>query len=212
MAESISIVMKMTDDISSTMRSIASSSVSVSKQFEEMQRKAQQLGSRYDALNKKAASTSAEALKVKKAMDEAAKTFKKSGEDADKVKFENLKQEYAELTDASKGYSTAAKETIRDINEVHSAMKKLQSGGSGSGGGSSGGVEAGLGGALAQAGLTKELADSVSGAIGAWGTSLVGQPIATMVSSTLFFLNSGLQGVNFSSTSPSFLYAAYSLV
>jgi len=189
LADSISIVMKMTDDVSGTMKSIASSSTGVSKQFEELQRKAQQLGSRYEDLNKKAASASAEAMGIKRAMDEAARTFKKTGDEADKVKFEKLKQEYTELTDASKGYSAAAKDTIRDINDVSNTMRKMQDGTPS--GGSSGGGSSGTLAALAKAGLGKMLTDSASQAVGILGESLLGSSDAAFVSSILSGIGTG---------------------
>lgn len=86
MADAISIVMTMTGDVSGTMKTIASATQGCSKQFEELQRKAQQLGQRYADLNKKAAETSAQALDIKKQMEEAAKSFKKTGDEADKVR------------------------------------------------------------------------------------------------------------------------------
>ena len=102
MADSISIVMKMNDSITGTMKSIASTSQSVSKEFEEQQRKAQHLAKRYEAFNKKAADTSAEAISVKKAMQEAASAFKQTGDEADRVRFTALKSEYDALTDSAK--------------------------------------------------------------------------------------------------------------
>ena len=134
MPESISIVMKMTEDVTGKSNSISSTSQGCSKQFEELQRRATQLGQRYTDFNKKAAETAAQALGVKKQMDEAAKSFKKTGDEAYKVRFQSLKEEYDDLTDAAKGYSLAAKETVKDMNTVFQEARKLQDSSDSSGG------------------------------------------------------------------------------
>ena len=51
MADSISIVMKMNDDISGKLKSIASTSKGVSKEFEALQNRADALGKRYADFN-----------------------------------------------------------------------------------------------------------------------------------------------------------------
>lgn len=176
MADSISIVMKLNEDISSNMKTIAGTSKGVSKEFEEMQRKTQQLGHRYAEFNKKAAQTQAQAMSVKKEMNEAAKAFKKTGDEAEKVRFEKLKEEYDTLTDSAKAYSNAAKGTMKDIEDTQNAMRKL------SGSGSGGGTGSGLGGALRNSGIIKEFSSSVSNFAGVLIESAIGQPMATMAS------------------------------
>lgn len=66
MADSISIVMKLNDDVTGPMKSIASTSQGVSKEFEELERKTKHLGQRYADFNKKSSQTYAEALSIKK--------------------------------------------------------------------------------------------------------------------------------------------------
>lgn len=196
MADSISIVMKLNEDVTGKMKSIASASKSVSKEFEEQQRKAQQLGQRYDAFNKKAADASAEAISVKKAMQDAAAAFKKTGDEADRVRFTNLKSEYDALTESAKEYSKQAKDTMKDIDNVYQAMRK-QSDMSGSVSSSeSGGFLAAvfgndLGGKLAQSGIFKMLGDTATNGIGAFVESTIGQPLATLGSSIASGIASG---------------------
>ena len=193
MAESISIVMKMTDDISSTMKSIASSSTGVSKQFEDLQRKAQQLGQRYTALNKEAAKTATQATEVKKELSEAAKQFKKTGDEADKVRLEELTEKFNDLTDASKGYRNAARETIKEMNAISQAARKLEdeSGGEGSSFFSSF-FSGSLASGLAKSGIIKDAGASISGYLGAQIESAVGQPLATTISESLSGTISGV--------------------
>ena len=119
MADSISIVMKMNDDISGKLKSIASTSKGVSKEFEVLQNRADALGKRYADFNQLSAKTAAEALDVKRAMDEAAKSFKKTGDEADQVRFQKLREEYTTLTDAAKTYAGEAKKTQKAIRETY---------------------------------------------------------------------------------------------
>ena len=184
MADSISIVMKMNDDITGTMKSIASASKSVSKEFEEQQRKARQLGQRYDAFNKQAAETSAEALSVKKAMQDAAAAFKKTGDEADLVRFTNLKSEYDALTESAKAYSKQAKDTMKDMGDFYQTMRKQsdlnpETGTITSAWGSD------LASGLQASGFLKEFGSNLTSAAATMFESAVGQPLATLAESSL---------------------------
>lgn len=176
MADSVSIVMKMNEDISAQLKTIASTSKGVSKEFEQMQQKTQALAVRYDAFNKKSAEVSAQALAVKKQMDEASKAFRKTGDEADRVRFERLREEYSSLTDSAKNYSEAAKSTMKDIKNVQEAMRKADGAAPGRS------DTTGLGSALRNSGLIKELSGSVSNAAGVLIESAIGQPMAAMAS------------------------------
>lgn len=185
MADSISIVMKLTDDVSGKMKTIASSAQGCSKQFEELQRKAQQLGQRYADLNKKSAEASAGALDIKRQMDAAAKAFRQTGDEADKVRFESLKEKYNALTDAAKGYSAEAKNTVKDINAISAEVRKLADSPAASGGFLHSIFGEGLGSGLAQSGVFRDLGNSISSLIGTEIESAVGQPLASALSETL---------------------------
>lgn len=190
MADSISIVMKMNDSITGTMKSIASTSQSVSKEFEEQQRKARQLAQRYEAFNKKAADTSAEAISVKKAMQEAASAFKQTGDEADRVRFTALKSEYDALTDSAKAYSKQAKDTMKDMDDIYQTMRKqsdftspennpLSVWGSN------------LASGLQASGFLKEFGSNLTSAAATLFESTVGQPLATLAESSLSSAFSG---------------------
>ena len=189
--DSVSIVMKLTDDVSGKMKTIASTAQGCSKQFEELQRKAQQLGQRYADLNKRSAEASAEALDIKKRMDEAAKSFKQTGDEADKVRFESLKEQYNALTDAAKGYAAEAKNTIKDINAISEEARKLEGGPTASGGFLITIFGDDLGGKLAQSGVFKMLGDTAADSVGALAESALGQPLATLGSSIASGIASG---------------------
>lgn len=193
MADSISIVMKMNDDISGKLKSIASTSKSVSKEFEVLQNRADALGKQYADFNQMSAKTAAEALDVKRAMDEAAKSFKKTGDEADQVRFQKLREEYTALTDAAKTYAEEAKKTQKAMRETYDQARKLEDGsGSGSGGGFlTATFGKTLGGALKASGVIREIGSSLTGAATVGLESAAGQPMATFLNSTLSGVVSG---------------------
>lgn len=188
-----SIVFKANDQISNSMKSMLGNSQALSKQFEDLQRKTQQLSQKNDAFNKSFASVSTQALSAKKALKEAEDAFKKTGDEESRLNFENAKKQYKDLTDAAKSYEEASKDTRKAIRETQEDMRKLgdssgSSSGSGSGGlfGSTGGgilSGDGLGGKLATAGILKMAGDAVSNLAGATLQSAIGQPMADLASS-----------------------------
>ena len=134
MAEEVSLVFKMANDVTGEMRSIAGQSRQCSKEFEVLQKQSRQLGDRYTQLNKDAAKTAAQATAVKKEMNEAAKAFRKTGDAADQVRLEALTAQYNELTDAAKGYRKAAQETVREMTRTADTARRLTNSSGGSGG------------------------------------------------------------------------------
>lgn len=168
MADSISIVMKMNDDITGKLKSITNTSKGVSKEFELLQNRADALGKRYADFNQQSAKTAAEALNVKRAMDEAAKSFKKTGDEADQVRFQQLREEYTALTDAAKTYAEEAKQTQKAMRETYDQARKLEDGAGGSGA-SRGVTGSSLLGTLGKAGLLNMAGDAAS----QWANSFV---------------------------------------
>ena len=185
MADSISIVMKMNDDITGKLKSIASTSKGVSKEYELLQNRVDALGKRYADFNQQSAKTAAEALDVKRAMDEAAKSFKKTGDEADQVRFQQLREEYTALTDAAKTYAEEAKQTQKAMRETYDQARKLEDGANGNGGFLTSTFGKTLGGALAASGVIREIGSSLTGALSIGMESAVGQPMATALNSTL---------------------------
>ncbi len=199
MADDISIVLKMTEDVSGTMKSISSASRGVSKEFEALQRQAQQLGQRYTAMNKKAAEASAEALSVGKAMTEARKALNKTQSEADKANYEKLKAQYDDLKYAAKGYATAAKETVRDMNDVARTVRKLDDQSRAGALGSFWGriTDDRLRSGLMASGLGSDLSNSISGFLGSHITSAIGQPMATAIGEGISGTISGIAAGSF---------------
>lgn len=188
----VSIVLKAYDQITGPLKTISGSSQALSKQFEEQQRKLQQLGQRYTEFNKSSAEVSAKALTIKKSMDDAAKAFKKTGDEAEKLKFQQLKEEYKDLTDAAKAYDEAAADTRKSMRETQQEMRKLgEADSGGSAGGETGGMLSGLGSGLLKAGLIRDMGANLSALAGTLVESAVGQPMATAISGTLSGAASG---------------------
>jgi len=193
MAET-SIVFKANDQISGSMKSMLGNSQALSKEFEDLQRKVQQLSQKNDAFNKSFASVSTQALEAKKSMKEAEDAFKKTGDEESRLNFENAKKQYKDLTDAAKSYEEASKDTRKSIRETQEDIRKLganSSGSGASGGGSGEGMLSGLGSGLLKAGLIRELGNSVAGFAGTLVESSMGQTLGAAVNQTLSGAASG---------------------
>lgn len=191
---SVSIVIKLNDEISSKLKTIASTSQGCSKAMEQMAKKGQQLGDRYKDLTKRSAEASAEALRVKRAMDEAAKAFKKSGDEADRLTFERLREEYNDLTISAKGYTDEAKNTVKEIRALSDEVRKM--GGSGSSQSISANSTASISdestfSKIGKAGLFKMAGDAASQFAGATLESAVGKPISDFASGVVSGAASG---------------------
>lgn len=206
---SVSIVMKLNDEISSKLKTIASTSQGCSKAMEELARKSQQLGDRYRDLTKRSAEASAEALGVKRAMDEAAKTFKKSGDEADRLTFERLRKEYNDLTVSAKGYADEAKNTVKEIRALSDEVRKMDdaadigeisAGGLDMADSSSGPFSSfvsiftsdDIRSGLMKSGVFKDLGNSVAGLLSTRIESAIGEPMAAFWGQTVSGTFSGV--------------------
>nr|DAZ70461.1 MAG TPA: tail tape measure protein [Caudoviricetes sp.] len=186
-ANEVSIVMKMVDDVTSTMKSIAGASQSLNKEFEYLQGKAKALGTRYESLRQNSAKCRTEADSLKKQMRELRKAINDGGEGAETAaeSYQRLVERYDTLMDAAKGYSEAARSTVKDINSVADAVRKLSDTPNPD-------PEPGIGPGIGQltkglrnSGLIKEAGSAVSGFISAEITSALGQPAADALSKTI---------------------------
>lgn len=183
MAQEASIVLKAYDQITGPMKSIGSSSEALNKKFEEQQRRLQQLGQRYTEFGKSSAELSTKAMSTKKAMDEAAKAFKKTGDEAEGLKFQKLREEYRSLTDAAKAYDEAAADTRKAMRQTQQEMRKMGETGAAGGLGQAGNLL----GALGKAGALKMVGDAAS----QWAGTLVGSAFGSQAGS---LFSEGLSG------------------
>lgn len=193
MANEVSIIVKMSEDITGPMKSMTGASKALNKEFEALQRQGTALGTRYESLNKSYAENMTQAEQLKKSMRELKKEVGKGGDGAEDAakQYEALLKRYNELTDAAKGYKKSASETADEIRNTSDTMRKLDSkqGGSwisrltGFFGGDA--LQKGLVGS----GLVKEIGNSLTGLAGTVITSTIGQPmadVANQVASGIF--------------------------
>lgn len=190
MADSISIVIKMNDDISGKLKSIASTSKGVSKEFETLMRRANGLSKQYADCVQKSSEMEAESLKVKKAMNEAAKEFRKTGDEAQRTNYQKLRDEYQALTDSAKTYSEEAKAVQKTMRETYDQVRKLDDGSSGSGS-SRGMTGSSLLGTLGKAGLLNMAGDAASQWANTFVSSAAGTQIGGLFSGALSGAASG---------------------
>lgn len=199
MADSIDIVMKINENISDKLKTIASTSQGCSKEMEDLARRTTQLGERYDKLNKQSAQASAAAAEFKKDLDAAKQLMKETGVAAEELDLAHLTEEYKRAADSAKQYQSLANAALRETTNSYEAFRKMEMGAFDSsgvpaeGGGFLSGVfGSGLGAGLAQSGIIRDLGNSLSGIAGTLIESAVGQPVATALSETLSGTVSGV--------------------
>ncbi len=200
---SVSVVFKGYDELSRVMKDIAASGKGLSKEYEDLERRGKALAAGNENLQKKIASLNKQVVSAKAAMQEAARQFKKTGDEADGIKLENATREYEKLSAALKEAKSASSITMQSMKDTANEMRKLFDAGGRAG--ASGGAESGgffsklfsgsLSKKLANSGLLRMLGDSASNAIGVAAESALGQPLASLgsslVSGTLSGASSG---------------------
>lgn len=186
MANEVSIIVKMTEDITGPMKSMTGASKALNKEFEALQRQGTALATRYESLNKAYAQNMTQAERLKKEMKELKKTVSQGGEGAEDAakQYEALLAKYNELTDAAKGYKASANDTVKKINEIGVASRKLDN-------------EQGenlskqllgkdsLQTGLMRSGIVKDLGNSVSNYMATRVESVIGQPTADAINNVL---------------------------
>ena len=188
---SISVVFKGYDQLSSVMKTIAASGKGLSKEYEDLERRGKPLASGNENLQKKIASLNRQVISAKSAMQDAARQFKKTGDEADGIKLENATREYERLSAALKEAKSASNVTMQSMKNNANEMRKLfdASGKAGAPGGeSSGGLFSRIFGGdlskkLSNSGILQLLGDSASNAISVAAESALGQPLASLGSS-----------------------------
>ncbi|MET0017896.1 tape measure protein [Oscillibacter sp.] len=190
MAET-SIVFKAHENISQTMRTIASSGKGLSKEFEELERRGRALESGNAQLQKKLGSLNKEMITARNTMKEAERAFKKTGDATDGLKFSKAVEEYERLTSAIKETKDTSGIMVKSMKSNTDEMRKIfdetgrMEANAGNGGLLSKLFSSDLGAGLARSGIFRDLGNSISGMAGTLIESAVGQPVATALSETL---------------------------
>lgn len=186
MANEVSIIVKMTEDITGPMKSMTGASKALNKEFEALQRQGTALATRYESLNKAYAQNMTQAERLKKEMKELKKTISQGGEGAEDAakQYEALLTKYNELTDAAKGYKASANDTVKKINEIGVASRKLDNGQGENLSKQLLGKDS-LQTGLMRSGIVKDLGNSVSSYMATRIESVIGQPTADAINNVL---------------------------
>lgn len=193
----VSIVFKGYDKTSSVFKDIAASGKGLSKEYETLERRAKALDSGNDALVKKLGTLSKQVIQARKDMNEAGKVFKKTGEEADGIKFEKAVQEYERLRAAMNETRKASSVMEKSMESTADQMRKLFDqtavpGGADTGKGFFAALSDGsLTGKLGSAGFWKMAGDAASQFASAGLESAIGQPWATFTSNLVSGAMSG---------------------
>lgn len=193
MANEVNIIVKMTEDITGSMKSMTGASRSLNKEFEALQRQGAALGTRYESLNKSYAESMTKAEQLKKSIRELKKEVNRGGEGAEEAskKYEELVAQYNRLTDAAKGYKISANETVKKINDIGVATQKLDEK-QGQGFWARAFGSSTLQDGLVRSGIIKEAGNSLSNLAGTVITSAIGQPMADVASQVVSGTLSGI--------------------
>lgn len=185
MANEVSIIVKMSEDITGPMKNMTGASKALNKEFEALQRQGAALGTRYESLNKSYAENMTQAEQLKKSMRELKKEVGKGGDGAEDAakQYEALLKKYNELTDAAKVYKKSASETADEIRNTSDTMRKLDSKQGGGWISKLTGLTSFFSGdtlqkGLVGSGLVKEIGNGISAFAGSLVESGIGQPMA----------------------------------
>lgn len=187
MAEA-SMVFKAYDDMSGIMKGIAANGKALNKEYEALELRMKALSSGSEQCQKKMGVLSKEIIEAKKTMKDAAKQFKRTGDEADGISLKKAVAEYERLSAEMKNTKLASDTLQRSMKNTAEDMRKMFDSGSmtsDSGGFLSKIFGTGLGANLAQAGIFRDLGNSMSGFAGTFIESKLGQPMATALSETL---------------------------
>lgn len=218
MAESVSIVVKMQEDITSKLKTIASTSQGCSKEFESFQKRAVELGQKFSDLNKRyedfsdrAAEAKAKTEALKLEMANMIKAARQSGEALDQVSYKNHQDEVKKLTDSYNGFNREASETKRQMEQIRNEVRDMRfedispadapDGGLAAGRSKDGGSPVAADGALSAAyGSAKAvelLGGSLSEAVDVALTSAMGDRAGDFAGSVISGIASGLEAAQF---------------
>lgn len=218
MAEAVSIVVKMQEDITSKLKSIASTSQGCSKEFESFQKKAVELGQKFSDLNKRyedfsdrAAEAKAKTEALKLEMANMIKAARESGEALDQVTYKNHQDEVKKLTDSYNGFNREANETRRQMEQIRNEVRDMRfedispadapdggpAAGRSEGGGSSASADGSLSAAYGSAKAVELLGGSLSEAVDVALTSAMGDRAGDLAGSVISGIASGLEAAQF---------------
>lgn len=176
-----SVVLKLLDQISPGLSAVRRATDQTGKSFDELAGKVSALRTKNEGLNKEYAALQTQLVDAKKAVQEATKAYKESGDEVSRTNLQKAQEQYKDLTDQMTAYKSASADTRKEIRELQNEMRKLEEGG----GYSFGGSEALTGIGVAFSGMAKQFGSAVTGAGSYLLNSALGSTDAGVVTSVL---------------------------
>lgn len=175
-----SVVLKLLDQLSPGLSAVRRATDQTGKSFDEMAGKVSALQTKNKGLNEEYAKLQTQIVDAKKAVQEATKAYKESGDEASRTNLQKAQEQYKGLTDQMQAYKAASADTRKEIRELKNEMRRLDEegvGGSGS--------EALTGIGVAFSGMAKQLGSAVTGAGSYLLNSALGSTEAGVVTSVM---------------------------
>lgn len=177
-----SVVLKLLDQLSPGLSAVRRASEQTEKSFDELAGKVSALQTKNKGLNESYAALQTQIVDAKKAVTEATKAYKESGDEASRTNLQKAQEQYKGLTDQMQAYKAASADTRKEIRELQNEMRKLEDG---TGGYGSGGSEALTGIGVAFSGMAKQIGSAVTGAGSYLLNSALGSTEAGVVTSVM---------------------------
>jgi len=175
-SKSVSIAISARDNFSTTL-------VTMRNSCQQFGRDLQGLQQRLDALNNTRAKLKVDVDEASRALKEARKQFEATGDAADRLALELAYANYENAKSNLEQVSKAARRAKKDIADLTGTFSKLENRAGRKGGG--GGEDMGILGALASAGATKFIGDTLSDLANAYVSSAFGSEAGAYFSSAL---------------------------
>lgn len=175
MAETASIALRVTDNMSAALTQIRSAMTPVRKDVQELQRELQ-------TFSRTKVTLQVDLERAKQELKDAKAAFRDLEDEANQTRLEQAQEAYNNLTEQLQALNRASRQTVRDMEDVTNAVSRADNrAGSAMGGGS----ESGMLGQLAKAGLARQLGQSVSQFGGTLITSALGSEAGGFATSLL---------------------------
>lgn len=169
-----SIVLKLLDQLSPGLSAVRRATDQSGKSFDDLAAKVTALRQKNDALNKNYSELQTRLLDARRAVQEATKAYKDNADEVNRTNLQQAQEQYKTLTDQLNDFRSASADTRKEIRELQTEMRKMDTGGGGS---------TGWGGALRS--VASQLGSAVTGLGSSVLTSVMGSTDASMITGTL---------------------------
>ncbi len=185
MATTASVALRVTDNMSATLTNIRSSLTPFRRDVTELQRE-------LDGFSRQRVTLQVDLESAKRELAEAKRAFRELEDESSQTRLEQAQEAYNTLAAQLQEVNKAAKATTREMEDLSGALSRTDNragamsvgGSSGDGGEAPVGVSGALSG-LAQAGMIRELGQSLSKAAGTFVSSAIGPEMGDVVNTVL---------------------------